>query len=62
MTSMTDQQRIGNFMGALSHLLCGKPGRDAEFIRKTQLVVSGAEPHTLQLMQAAPSCGEPASR
>lgn len=46
MTSISDQQRIGNFMGALSHLLCGKPGRHAEFIRKIQVVVSGAEPRT----------------
>lgn len=52
MTSFSDQQRISNFTGAFSHLLCGKPGRHGEFIRKTQLIVSGAEPHTLQLMQA----------
>lgn len=55
MNSINDQQRIGNFMLALSHLLCGKPGRDAEFIRKIQLVVSGAEPHAVQLMQAEPT-------
>lgn len=54
MNSINDQQRIGNFMLALSHLLCGKPGRNAEFIRKTQVVVSGAEPHAMQLMQAEP--------
>lgn len=55
MTSVTDQQRIGNFMAALSHLLCGKPGRHAEFIRKAEVVVTGAEPHAMALMQAEPT-------
>ncbi|MFW2851470.1 hypothetical protein ACM61V_06035 [Sphingomonas sp. TX0543] len=47
------QQReaVANFMGALAHLLTGRPGRHAEFIEKVELVLSGAEPHALQLMQ-----------
>lgn len=55
MTNVTDQQRVGNFMGALSHLLCGKPRRHAEFIRKVELIVSGTEPHAMQLLQAEPT-------
>lgn len=54
MTTVTDQQRVANFMGALSHLLCGKPGRQSEFNRRAEVIVSGLEPHAMQLMQVAP--------
>lgn len=55
MSSFTDQQRVANFMAALATLLCGKPGRHAEFIQKVELIVSGVEPNALQLMQVAPT-------
>lgn len=54
MTTVTDQQCVANFMGALSHLLCGKPGRQTEFNRHAEVIVSGLEPHAMQLMQVAP--------
>lgn len=56
MTTVTDQQRVANYMGALAHLLGGRPGRHAEFIQKVELIVSGAEPHALQLMQFTDRC------
>jgi len=51
MTNYTDQQLAANYMGAIAHLLGGSPGRHQEFIKKVELILSGNEPHALQLMQ-----------
>ena len=56
MTQFTDQQRAANYMGAIAHLLGGRPGRHQEFIDKVELILSGSEPHALQLMQFAAPC------
>lgn len=51
MHTFSDQQRAANFMGALAHLLCGRPDGHSDFIDKVELILSGSEPHTMQLMQ-----------
>ena len=51
MTAFTDQQLAANYMGAVAHLFGGRPGRHNEFIEKVELIISGSEPHALQLMQ-----------
>lgn len=56
MTQLTDQQRAANFMGALAHLLGGRPSRHDEFIDKVELILSGSEPHALQLLQFTERC------
>ena len=56
MMKITDQQRASNYMGAIAHLLNGRAGRHAEFIDKVELILSGNEPHALQLMQFTDGC------
>lgn len=56
MIKFTEQQRVANYMGAFAHLLSGRAGRHAEFIDKVEIIVSGAEPHALQLMQFTAGC------
>lgn len=51
MTKLTDQQRAANYMGAIAHLLGGRPGAAAAFIERVELILSGDEPDALQLMQ-----------
>ena len=51
MTKFTDQQIAANYMGAVAHFLGGQPGRHAEFIDKVELILSGSEPHAMQLLQ-----------
>ncbi len=51
MTTRTDQQLAANCMGAVAHLLGGRPGLNAEFIDKVELILSAHEPHALNLMQ-----------
>ena len=51
MTEFTSQQLAANYMAAIAHLLGGEPGRHEEFIDKVELILSGNEPHALQLMQ-----------
>ncbi|GGB39575.1 hypothetical protein GCM10011380_31370 [Sphingomonas metalli] len=51
MTKPSDQQLAANYMGAVAHLLGGAPGRHQEFIEKVELILSGNEPHALQLLQ-----------
>ncbi len=51
MKKHTDQQLAANYMGALAHLLSGGAGRHVEFIDKVELIISGSEPHAMQLMQ-----------
>lgn len=51
MTKFTDQQLAANYMGAVAHFLGGRPGRHAEFIEKVEVLLSGSEPHAMQLMQ-----------
>lgn len=51
MTAHTDQQLAANYMGAVAHLLGGRPGNHAEFIDKVELIFSGSEPEAMQLMQ-----------
>jgi hypothetical protein len=53
MPTVNDQQIAANYMGAVAHLLGGRPGRDQEFIQKVELILSGSEPHTMQLMMFA---------
>lgn len=53
MTSIDNQQIAANYMGAVAHLLSGRPGRDQEFIQKVQVILSGSEPHAIQLMSFA---------
>lgn len=56
MTDFTKQQRAANYMGAIAHLLGGRPGRHAEFIDKVELILSAHEPHAMQLMQFTGQC------
>jgi hypothetical protein len=51
MSTTNDQQIAANYTGAVAHILSGKPGRHAEFIQKVELILSGNEPHAMQLMQ-----------
>jgi hypothetical protein len=51
MKTHTDQQLAANYMGAVAHLLGGRPGRFAEFIDKVELILSGQEPHAAGLMR-----------
>ncbi len=51
MKTHTEQHLAANYMGAVAHLLSGRSGRHAEFIEKVELILSGNEPHALQLMQ-----------
>jgi len=51
MKKFTDQELAANYMGAVAHFFSGEPGRHAEFIDKVELILSGNEPHALQLMQ-----------
>lgn len=51
MTAFTDQQLAANYMGAFAHLLGGRPGCHQEFIAKVELILSGNQPHIMQLMQ-----------
>ena len=50
MTSVNNQQIAANYMGAVAHLFGGRPGRHQEFIQKVELILSGSEPHAMQLM------------
>lgn len=51
MTKFTDQQLAANYMGAFAHCLGGRPGCHEEFIDKVELILSGNEPHAMQLLQ-----------
>lgn len=51
MSSTDHQKLVANYMGAVAHLLSGRPGRHAEFIQRVEIILSGNEPHALQLMQ-----------
>lgn len=51
---MTDEEWrkiAANYMAAVAHLLCGRPGRHAEFISKVGLILGGSEPHALNILQ-----------
>lgn len=51
MTEDQNQKIAANYMAAVAHLLGGRSGLHDEFIRKVELILSGSEPHALQLMQ-----------
>lgn len=51
MKNHSDQQVTSNYMGALAHLLGGRPNRDRQFIQHVKLIFSGAEPHAMNLLQ-----------
>lgn len=51
MNDVNQLQIAANYMGAVAHLLGGKPGRYAEFIAKVELLLSANAPHARQLMQ-----------
>lgn len=51
MTKFTEQQLAANYMGAIAHCLGGRPGRHEEFIARVEVILSGNEPHAMQLMQ-----------
>ncbi len=53
MTIRNERQIAANYMGAVAHLLGGQPGRHQEFIQKVELILSGNEPHAMQLMMFA---------
>lgn len=51
MSTIKNQKIAANYMGAIAHALSGGAGRHREFIDKVELILSGAEPRALQLMQ-----------
>ena len=51
MIKRTDQELAANYMGAVAHFFSGGPGRHEEFIDKVEIILSGNEPHALQLLQ-----------
>ncbi len=51
MSEDENQKLAANYMGAVAHLLGGRPGCHADFIDKVELILSGSEPHAMQLMQ-----------
>ncbi|HEX4694463.1 hypothetical protein [Sphingomonas sp.] len=51
MITNENQKIAANYMGAVAHALGGRPGRHREFIDKVEVILSGAEPDAMQLMQ-----------
>lgn len=51
MNEVHEQKMAANYMGAIAHLLGGKPGLHADFIRKVDVILSGTAPHVPLLMQ-----------
>lgn len=51
MSTIENQKIAANYMGAIAHALGGRRGRHREFINRVELILSGSEPHAMQLIQ-----------